>query len=58
MDPNPPHYFTPIEDRKAPNGWPEFTVGEEIEMHGVILRVRKVARRDIVLRPVRMAGGE
>lgn len=38
---------------RTPDDWPRFHIGEEFTLNGVRMRVRKVTRKDIVLRPVK-----
>lgn len=39
------------ETAATPEGWPRFSVGEEFTLKGVVMVVRKVTKKDIVLRP-------
>ena len=39
-------------NRQEANGKFVFRVGEEFELHGLKMRVRKITKKDIVLRPV------
>lgn len=54
MDPHT-KAFEPVPDRMADadprQQWPRFRVGEEVEINGVTFRVRKITRKDLVLRP-------
>ncbi len=43
--------FEPITE-KTPEDWPRFHIGEEFELNGVKMRVRKVTKKDVILRPV------
>jgi len=57
MDPNPPHHFeklpdpVPADDHRAE--WLRFTVGEVVSVGGVDFVVRKITKKDLVLRPKR-----
>lgn len=53
MDPNT-GTFQPATDPKADPGranWPRFHVGQELEIGGVRMRVRKITAKDVILRP-------
>ena len=39
-------------NRQEKNGKSVFRVGEEFELHGLKMRLRKITKKDIVLRPV------
>lgn len=47
--------FEPISEPPPPEKkeWPVFRVGDMFELNGVKMAVRKVTRRDVVLRPVK-----
>jgi len=36
---------------RTPDNWPRFSIGEEFTLNGVVMVVRKVTKKDIVLRP-------
>jgi hypothetical protein len=33
--------------------WKRFSVGERFELHGVTMEVRKITKKDVLLRPVK-----
>lgn len=43
---------------RTPEGWPRFAVGERFTLKGVTMQVRKVTRKDVILRPVSGTGSE
>lgn len=46
--------FEPIEKPEdAPNGWPVFSVGQRVTLNGVEMAIRKVTKKDVILRPVK-----
>ena len=42
--------FEPI-TLETPGNWPRFKVGEEFELNGVKMCIRKITKKDIILRP-------
>ena len=47
--------FAPISDPvpEEKKNWKRFAVGDEVEVHGVPCRIRKITTKDLVLRPVK-----
>lgn len=46
--------FEPIDSpENAPPGWAVFTVGHRVTINGTEFAIRKVTKKDIVLRPVK-----
>lgn len=51
--------FTPLQEPEdAPKDWPVFTVGQRVTVNGVAMAIRKVTRKDVILRPVRETQNE
>ena len=49
--------FEPVKGKiiegRDERGWPVFTIGQQITLNGVHLRLRKISRKDLIFRPVR-----
>jgi hypothetical protein len=39
-------------EKMSPNEWPAFSVGQEFVLNGVRVKVRKLTKKDIILRRV------
>jgi hypothetical protein len=44
--------FIPVSPSTPPE-WPRFHVGQEFILNGVTMRVRKITKKDVFLRPVK-----
>jgi hypothetical protein len=51
MDPETKEFLP--ETKETPDDHPRFHVGDDWEMNGVLMRIRKITKKDIVLRPVK-----
>lgn len=45
------HHETP--EKLLPEDWPRFHIGQEFTLNNVKMRIRKITRKDIILRPVK-----
>ena len=49
---NPETYEFEAVDEDTPDEWPRFKINEVVSVNGVEMRVRKITKKDIILRPV------
>jgi len=50
---NPETYeFEPVTD-ETPDDWVRFSIGEEVTINGVQCRIRKITKKDIIVRPIK-----
>jgi hypothetical protein len=40
------------ETENTPGDWPRFSINQEFELNGVKMRVRKITKKDVILRPL------
>lgn len=40
-----------LDDRRLQ--WPQFKIGQPVEINGVQFAIRKVTKKDVILRPIR-----
>lgn len=57
MNPNNEQFYQVLPaDQAGPPidpGWQQFAIGQVLEVNGVRMRVHRITRKDVVLRPVR-----